>query len=300
MSRRDRMDSTSSQHNKIAATNTSQTKTVHTKARREKPPEYPDRFPVSDDKVPWDCEFPDYLPPYYVSPVVLANDCTSNPKGWADPEDIVRLAQVPKESFAGTLRHDTLGRPINPQGRTGIAGRGLLGKWGPNYAADPIITRINKESGTIELLAIQRKDNGQWAIPGGMVDKGEEVSRTLSRELLEETGVTLDMEQGRVIYQGYVDDPRNTDHAWMETTAKHLHLAAELAERMNLLAGDDARAVRWLPLSVATMDGLYASHCALITKALSEMVRSNPFALCSAELAAIGKLLHSCDDEATP
>ena len=29
----------------------------------------------------------------------------------------------------------------NPAGRTGLTGRGLLGKWGPNHAADPIVTR---------------------------------------------------------------------------------------------------------------------------------------------------------------
>ena len=34
------------------------------------------------------------------------------------------------------------GRPLNPVGRTGLAGRGILGKWGPNHAADPIVTRF--------------------------------------------------------------------------------------------------------------------------------------------------------------
>lgn len=29
----------------------------------------------------------------------------------------------------------------NPAGRTGITGRGLLGRFGPNHAADPIVTR---------------------------------------------------------------------------------------------------------------------------------------------------------------
>ena len=29
----------------------------------------------------------------------------------------------------------------NPRGRTGLAGRGCLGRWGPNHAADPIVTR---------------------------------------------------------------------------------------------------------------------------------------------------------------
>ena len=31
--------------------------------------------------------------------------------------------------------------PRNPMGRTGMIGRGLLGRFGPNHAADPIVTR---------------------------------------------------------------------------------------------------------------------------------------------------------------
>lgn len=31
--------------------------------------------------------------------------------------------------------------PRNPMGRTGMSGRGLLGRFGPNHAADPIVTR---------------------------------------------------------------------------------------------------------------------------------------------------------------
>ena len=31
----------------------------------------------------------------------------------------------------------------NPVGRTGMTGRGLLGKWGPNHAADPLVTRCD-------------------------------------------------------------------------------------------------------------------------------------------------------------
>ena len=35
----------------------------------------------------------------------------------------------------------------NPMGRTGMRGLGLLGKWGPNHAADPIVTRfVNNHS----------------------------------------------------------------------------------------------------------------------------------------------------------
>jgi ADP-ribose pyrophosphatase len=248
-----------------------QAKGWHAKARFEKPAEYPARFPVPDDAVSWDVPLPGYRPPCYVSPIVLANDSRKKPSGWADPEDLGAVA-VPRESFSGPLALDDAGRPLNPVGRTGLAGRGLLGRWGPNYAADPIVTRFNRRTGEVELLAVERRDNGQWAIPGGMVDKGEAVSRTLARELLEETGVALDMGRGRLIYRGYVDDPRNTDHAWMETTASHLHLDPEAADRMALQAGSDARAVRWLPLAPETVRRLYASHCALVTAALRGLV----------------------------
>lgn len=36
---------------------------------------------------------------------------------------------------------DSNGYPLNPTGRTGINLRGVLGRWGPNHAADPIVTR---------------------------------------------------------------------------------------------------------------------------------------------------------------
>jgi ADP-ribose pyrophosphatase len=265
----------------------------HVKARREKPPEYPDRFPVPNEAVLWDTDLPAYKPPYYVSPVVLKNDCTENPAGWADPEDISKVDVIPAESFSGPLSLDATGRPVNPVGRTGIAGRGLLGKWGPNYAADPIITRINGETQQMEMLAVQRRDNGLWAIPGGMVDKGEEVSKTLVRELEEETGVVLDMSEGHLIYRGYIDDPRNTDNAWMETTAKHLHLAPDTADMMNLQAGSDAKAVRWLPLVPETVNNLHANHCSLVKATLSEMIVGEHAGLTDNDRKIVKRLLES-------
>lgn len=266
---------------------------VHIKARLEKPTEYPERFSVPDSLVSWDSEYPEYSPPYYVSPVVLSNDSSRNPAGWADPEDFSLLTETPRQSFAGMLRLDGKGRALNPAGRTGMAGRGLLGKWGPNYAADPIITRINSRDCSVEMLAVQRRDNGQWAIPGGMVDKGEEISATLTRELREETGVVLDMSLGSLVYQGYVDDPRNTDHAWMETTAKHLHLDPETARRLEPVAGSDARAVRWFSLTPENVGKLYASHCALVKAMLVELSRVGQAGATESEREIVERLLRA-------
>ena len=46
-------------------------------------------------------------------------------------------------SFLGTYKVKD-GLPLNPEGRTGLCGRGLLGRWGPNHAGDPVVTRFVK------------------------------------------------------------------------------------------------------------------------------------------------------------
>jgi 8-oxo-dGTP diphosphatase len=41
------------------------------------------------------------------------------------------------------------------------------------------------------IVLIRRRDNGRWALPGGMVDWGEDIPNTIRRELMEETGLEL-------------------------------------------------------------------------------------------------------------
>lgn len=223
---------------------------------------------VPDDFVKWSRDWPEYDPPVYTDKKV-------NGQVWADPEigtknfkpiwneidgKINRVSYVCQYTFD----KNTLW-PTNPIGRTGLAGRGVLGRWGPNHAADPIVSRIS-DDGYLEFVAIQRRDNEEWAIPGGMVDAGEHVSQTLQREFAEEAmnGV-IDKESlkelwsaGKELYRGYVDDPRNTDNAWMETVVYNFHDSKGLLKNVALQAGDDAKALRWV--RVDSKEPLYASH----------------------------------------
>ncbi len=41
------------------------------------------------------------------------------------------------------------------------------------------------------IVLIQRRDNGKWSLPGGMVDWGEDIPASVRRELGEETGLDL-------------------------------------------------------------------------------------------------------------
>jgi len=188
------------------------------------------------------------------------------------------------------------GVPLNPEGRTGINGRGVLGRWGPNHAADPIVTRWKRDSsGTIEtdrntgkrilqFVAIQRRDSGEWAIPGGMIDPNETVSATLMREFMEEALNLLEKDEaerkalqdsimeffmkGDEIYRGYVDDPRNTDNAWIETVAINFHDEDNsVVGKLVLQAGDDARNVRWMDMNREI--NLYSNHSEFVRKTVS-------------------------------
>ena len=105
-----------------------------------------------------------------------------------------------------------------------------------------------------------------------MVDPGENITTTLKREFIEEalslndSSVLIEEffnEKGVEIFKGYIDDPRNTDNAWMESVAYNFHdETGEIVGKLKLHAGDDARNVRWLDIDKALK--LYASHSNIV------------------------------------
>ena len=92
------------------------------------------------------------------------------------------------------------------------------------------------------------------AIVKGMCDPGESISLTLKREFMEEAANSKERNEksrdiiekeleaifskGELIYKGYVDDPRNTDNAWIETQCFNFHdETGELLKDFKLEAG---------------------------------------------------------------
>ena len=88
-------------------------------------------------------EAPDffYCPVEYTAPSVLARP------PWADVEGATIefncvAGGVNRVSNTGQYALNSAGLPMNPKGRTGMSGRGLLGRFGPNHAGDSIVTRV--------------------------------------------------------------------------------------------------------------------------------------------------------------
>jgi len=60
-----------------------------------------------------------------------------------------------------------------------------------------------------EIVLVRRRDTGEWGLPGGIIEWGEEVSTTAKRELWEETGLELITIQRLVgVYSKRDRDPR--------------------------------------------------------------------------------------------
>ena len=240
---------------------------LHVVARSQRPTNYPERAVVPDEKCPWAVAWPEY------APIKYEHSKLSDPnKKGVDPANIAELTS-PFFSHEGAVGLDSSGHPLNPRGRTGISGRGELYKWGANLAADSVITRLSHETGKLEVLLVERKDSGHKALPGGMVDKGEVASETAKRELREETGYELNEHAGHLVYKGYVDDRRNTDNAWMETTVMCWHIReVEAGDQQSLKAGSDAKSTGWYAVDQALLDSLYANHGQFLELALKSLL----------------------------
>ncbi|MEU7767433.1 NUDIX domain-containing protein [Nocardia sp. NPDC049190] len=226
------------------------------------------RVPVPPDKSSWVVDSPGYNPLFVDVP--RGNTRYRKEGDRPDPDDPREIETFSSHEVAQVQR-DAEGYPLNPRGRTGLRGRGMLDKWGATQAADPIITRFD-ERGGLEVLLIQRKDTGEWAIPGGKVDAGELPWQSAVRELGEEAGVEgvqIDASRVRNVYQGYVDDTRNTDNAWMETTAFHYHLNPSEATEIRIQAGSDAAQARWVKVDDQLYSNLFASHGEYVRSAVA-------------------------------
>ena len=141
---------------------------LHVKARGQHPL-YPVRAIVADHQVSWTASWAEYTPVEYTAEKVLANDATVNPSGWADPPDPSVLephAWAERGSHESPLLFNAKRFPMNPRGRSGMGGRGLLGKWGPNFAADPIVTRWHASLGAPPLACRSWSSSGATRASG--------------------------------------------------------------------------------------------------------------------------------------
>jgi len=203
------------------------------------------RIPVADDRVSWCTLHEWYDPPDFTCDSVADTD--------TDDMDSIQFNAVDGKVDRTSLYIPYAvvdGDPMNPVGRTGLKGRGLLQKWGPNKFAVTVITRWArpgtgnvfsiKNKQVIEVLLVKNDKDSPYTLPKLRCDTEiddkshkkvvksvcydyEEVSAAENQnvdKLIESAFV----DQYNPIYKGYFDDTVNTDNAWVEVHVSSVHI----------------------------------------------------------------------------
>ncbi len=110
--------------------------------------------------------------------------------------------------------------------------------------------------------------HGQWALPGGFVDKNERFYHAALRELQEETGLNLSpsvMRQACKAQQVF-DHPLRSARGRLITTAYYFDL--ETMALPTVQGADDALEASWIPLNQLAQleDQLFEDHAAILDK----------------------------------
>eukprot|EP00049_Salpingoeca_infusionum_P022859 m.9225 g.9225 ORF g.9225 m.9225 type:complete len:1075 (+) comp5434_c1_seq1:481-3705(+) len=195
----------------------------------------------------WSVPEPHYKPVSYTSQQVL--DATE----FVDPQidssqhrlcfnslDTVDGVGVDRTSTEGLYQVEG-GLPLNVKGREGIAGRGVLRRWGPNHRTDAIIARwaftpqgdplyegdkrvmefvvIGKDKPTLPSCFLQGDES---FLQGFEREHGHDILATLDALPEDEQqpvkeAIAKVFADGEKLAEGYVEDPVNTDNAWVES-----------------------------------------------------------------------------------
>ncbi len=250
------------------------------------PPCYPARQALAPSEISWEVYVCAYIPPYFVADSVLKNDCEKNPQERvdSDPEDVSKVDHD-FVSFEGNVLFDRNGFPLNPMGRTGIVGRGLLGRWGRNVVVCPLISRINRE-GLFEILLVQGKNDDFWVLPGDVKNGNESCMDALPRVLKEKTRLDLDFCGATTYYEGYVDDPRNTDNAWVEVVCMGLHFDCENETPLNPIGFGNIQKAEWVSMARVVSLSLHVSYDLILLKAFGKIKETGLVSKCGGLIPA--------------
>jgi 8-oxo-dGTP pyrophosphatase MutT (NUDIX family) len=118
-----------------------------------------------------------------------------------------------------------------------------------------------------ELLLTRRSDNGQWCLPGGIIEPGETISEACEREVREETGLKVKVERITGVYS-------NPDQMIVYPDDNKAHVIV-LSFEVSLVGGklglcNETTDIRYFLVREAINMDLFHSHAEFIRDALTE------------------------------
>ncbi|CAL8098840.1 unnamed protein product [Calicophoron daubneyi] len=184
-----------------------------------------------------------------------------------------------------------IGYPLNPSGRSGLYGKGVLPHWGPNHAIVVGLTRphpkglVQAELPVIQVAVLNRHQN--FCLPWYLTDhradcEFHECSPNVIKALLirRVRSIITDPEVSSLVlsglkaanislvYSGLLTDHLTADHAWIEAIFLNIHENEEQPLRDELLQVflEDDQTERALWINVCRQFGMRASHDELLIR----------------------------------
>ncbi|KRZ76987.1 ADP-ribose pyrophosphatase, mitochondrial [Trichinella papuae] len=183
----------------------------------------------------WSVDFPGYKPVAYTAECPKDAICDPdiedpnfNPR-FNDYDGNVDRRRLKKQINGKHKLYGMNGKyPLNPNGRTGVTGRGVLLRYGPNYLIQVLISRGQSVK---EYIVIEPENPDDLVnFPEDFVNSTEFtfIPPKLYDLLLKELTKSYDPRHANYLlektfknkvelYRGFVADNRNTDNAWIET-----------------------------------------------------------------------------------
>jgi ADP-ribose pyrophosphatase YjhB (NUDIX family) len=115
----------------------------------------------------------------------------------------------------------------------------------PEVAVGGVVVRPGRDGSPGDLLLVERGSGagvGRWSVPGGRIEAGERAADAVVREVAEETGLAVRVE-GFLGWVERIDPAGGWHYVILDFRARAIDPAAVP------VAGDDAAAVRWWPLT---------------------------------------------------
>ena len=133
-------------------------------------------------------------------------------------------------------------------------------------AADVVLFGFMPEE-KLAVILIQRKNSpfkDKWALPGGFINEDERVTDAAKREMLEETGVSLQRLSQVGVYGKPDRDPRGR-------VVSVSYFGIIQRSGLKLKAGDDAKQAKWFEID--QLPPLAFDHAEIIKNALFKLKR---------------------------
>ncbi|KAH8872313.1 Transient receptor potential cation channel subfamily M member 2 [Schistosoma japonicum] len=203
----------------------------------------------------------------------------------------VMSKSAPSKSAAKLSEYIPVGYPLNPCGRTGLTGKGLLPHWGPNHCIIIAITRPDPGHETFESLPIIQvgllRNNQQLCLPWYLTDHREDcdfqdcsanvirgfIQRRLTnlfedKHQVQSMLISLKTASVSIVYTGYITDHLNADHAWIEGVLFNIHENEEHPFQEEFLQvfleAETMEQVFWM--NVGRLTGIRSSHDELLAR----------------------------------